>query len=325
MTTLFNRALQLDVFANNRRITIAKPGDRPGIDSLYVDFDITVSRDKEPNRAKISIRNLNDTNRNLFSAEHQGVELSAGYNGEVKLLFRGVTTNVTHNHLRTYWETVLYVGDGEKQYGTKRINKSYAKGTRIFIILRDMAKALGLPNEVIFTDFTAKLLKGRSFAGLVKDELTKLTEEYSLQWSIQQEKLEVTPKGEPIISQPRATVLSSDTGMIGSPQLVERQTKKPETKEPKKKKKKKKEEEKKERIVGVRVTSLLNPEIYPNRLIKIVPQRTQTDTLGKLMEAKVPDVSAEGIWLVDKVHFFGDNMTGPFHVEAEADILKQVL
>lgn len=328
MTTLFNRSLQLDVFANNRKITLAKPGDRPGIDSLYVEFDVQVSRDKEPNRAKISIRNLNPTNRNLFEADHQGVELSAGYGGEVKLLFRGVTTNVVHTHQRTYWETTIYAGDGEKEYGTQKFNKSYAKGTTYFVILKDMSTALGLPNEILYDDFTSKLLKGRSFSGLVKDQLTELTKDLDLQWSIQQGTLEITNKGEPVISQPFATLLSSDTGMIGSPVLIERQTKDEKTREPEKKsrkKKKKKEEEKKERIIGVRVTSLLNPDIYPNRLIKIVPQQTQTGTLGKLMESKVPDVSAEGVWLVDKAHYFGDNRTGPFHIEAEADIVKQVL
>lgn len=322
MTILFNRSLQLDIFADNRRITLAKSGDRPGIDSLFFEFDITVSRDKEPNRAKISVYNLNETNRNLFSADHQGVELSAGYNGEVNLLFRGVTTNVTHDHQRDAWRTTFYCGDGEKEYGSVRFNKTYSAGVLILVIFKDIAKAFGLPNEIIFEDPFATLLKGRSFSGLAKDALDELTKDYKLQWSIQRGTLEITPKGSPILSQPIVTLLSADTGMIGSPQLIERQTKDENTK---KERKKKKAEKEKERIIGVRVKSLLNTEIYPNRLIKILPQQTQTDTLGKLMEVKTPEITAEGIWLVDKAHFFGDNMTGPYHVEAEADITKQVI
>jgi hypothetical protein len=324
--TLFNRALQLDIFANNQRVTLVNPGSRPGIDSLFFEFDINVSRDKEPNRAQISVYNLNQTNRDLFTANHQGVELSAGYNGEVKLLFRGVTTNVIHNEERTFIKTTFFCGDGEKEYGTQKFNKSYSKGTLISLIFQDMAKALGLPNEVLIDDIAfTTLLKGRSFSGLVKDALTELTEDYGFQWSIQQGTLEITVKGEPIISQPFATVLSSDTGMIGRPKLIERQSKSEKTKEKKSEKAKEKGEEKEERIIGVSVTSLLNADIYPNRLIKIIPQQTQTETLGKLMEAKTPAITAEGVWLVDKAHFFGDNMTGPYHVEAEADITKQVL
>lgn len=318
MPSLFNRSIQLDLFADNQKITVAKPGDVPGIDQLFIEFDIDVSRNEEPNRAKISVYNLNETSRSLLSASHQGVEFFAGYGGEVQSIFRGVTTNVAHHHAKTFWKTTLYAGDGEKEYSTQKFNKAYAKGTKIFIILQDMATALGLPNEVVYTDFAASLVRGRSFAGLVKDELTKLTKSLGLQWSIQQGTLEITPKGEPIISQPFASLLSSDTGMIESPVLIERQNKDKDTK-------KKKKDEKEERIIGVRVKSLLNPEIYPNRLIKIVPQLTQTETLGKLMEAKTPAVTAEGVWLVDKAHFFGDNMVGPYHVEAEADITTQVI
>jgi hypothetical protein len=318
MTTLFNRALRLDIFADNQRVTLVEPGKRPGIDSLFFEFDVNVSRDKEPNRAQISVYNLNQTNRDLFTANHQGVELSAGYGDEIKLIFRGVTTNVLHDEQRTFIKTTFFCGDGEKQYGTQKFNKSYSKGVLIRVILQDIATALGLPNEIAFDDIAFQtLLKGRSFAGLAKDALTELTDDYNLQWSIQQETLEVTVKGQPVISQPFATVLSADTGMIGSPRLIERQSKTEKTK--------KKESDKEERIIGVAVTSLLNADIYPNRLIKIEPQQTQTGTLGKLMEVKVPNIAAEGIWLVDKAHFFGDNMTGPYHVEAEADITTQVV
>jgi hypothetical protein len=319
MPSLFNRSIQLDVFANNQKITLAKPGDKPGVDQLFIEFDVNVSRDEEPNRAKISIYNLNETSRSLLSASHQGVDLFGGYAGEVKSIFRGVTTNVAHHHARTFWKTTLYAGDGEKEYSFQKFNKAYSKGTKIFIILQDMATALGLPNEIIYTDLTASLVRGRSFAGLVKDELTKLTKSLGLQWSIQQGTLEITKRGEPVLSQPFAALLSSDTGMIESPVLIERQNKDKDTK------KKKPKDDKEERIIGVRVKSLLNPDVYPNRLIKIVPQQTQTETLGKLMEAKTPAVSAEGVWLVDKAHFYGDNMVGPFHVEAEADITTQVI
>lgn len=321
MPTLFNRSVQLDVFADNRKITIAKPGDIPGVDSLFIEFDINVARNEEPNRAKISIYNLNETSRSLLSASHQGVEFFGGYSGEVKSIFRGVTTNVAHHHAKTFWKTTLYAGDGEKEYSTKKFNKAYSAGTSMLLIIRDMAAALDLPNEIVFDSILALtvLTRGRSFAGLVKDELTKLTKSLGLQWSIQRGTLEITPRGEPVISQPFATLLSADTGMIESPLLIERQNKDKDTK------KKKPKDDKEERIVGVRVKSLLNPDVYPNRLIKIVPQLTQTETLGKLMEAKTPAVSAEGVWLVDKAHFFGDNMVGPYHVEAEADITTQVI
>jgi hypothetical protein len=97
MPLLFNRTVRLNVFAGNTQITLAKPGAQ----SFDIEFDIWASLDKEPNTAKIIIYNLSETTRNVLSGGHQGVEFFAGYGeDEPPLIFRGATTNVTHDHQR---------------------------------------------------------------------------------------------------------------------------------------------------------------------------------------------------------------------------------
>jgi hypothetical protein len=178
---------------------------------------------------------------------------------------------------------------------------------------------MGLPSEINFSNPSAVLLKSESYSDKARIVLDKLMAKIGYRWSIQQGVLEITPIDEPLQSSPEAVLLSVDTGMIGSPVLIERQdTDDDPTAKPKAK-------ERKERIIGVRVTSLMNALIKPGHLMQIEAQQTVTSTLGKLSEAKTPSVTANGVWLVDRTHYFGDNTTGPFDVEAEADVAIQQL
>jgi hypothetical protein len=317
MTIQFDRTVQLDVYADNQKLTLVKPEPGEDEDPAEMTFDVSASSDKEPNRAKIIVYNLGESTRELLSAAHQGVELYAGYDGETTLIFRGETTNVTHDHQKPLWITTIYAGDGDKEYNNSIFEKSYSAGTQVSVIISDMASEMNIPGEIIPVNPFTVLLESENYSGRTRDQLDKITAAHDLTWSIQEGILEILPKGVPSLSNPTAVLLSTDTGMIGSPMLIERQDSDENTK-------KKKGKEKEDRIIGVRVTAQLNPQIKPNRLIQIVPQLTTT-ALGKLMEVKQPNTTGEGTWLVDRVRYFGDNTIGPFDVEAEADILRQEL
>lgn len=310
MTLMYDKSILLDVFAGNQRLTLAKPQT----ETYDIDFDIMLDETDKPNRAKITVYNLNESQRNSIKADHQGIEFSAGYKDDVGMVFRGVTTNVVNRHDRLDWVTEIYSGEGEKELVNNVFQKSYTAGTQVLVILKDIIAAIGLPFEMDFSDPFIVLLRGQSFSNRVADVLTKVTKAHGLEWSIQQGVLEIKPVGSPVRSQVRAVLLSSDSGMLGSPSLIERQDESQNTK------KKKKDQ----RIVGVRVTSLMNHQIRPGRLIEILPMQT-VSTLGKLSENILPDLSAEGVWRVDRAHFFGDNQLGPFDVEAEAYVGTQTL
>ncbi len=119
---------------------------------------------------------------------------------------------------------------------------------------------------------------------------------------------------QPIASQPTAVLLSTDTGLIGSPVLVERQENKQNTKSGKK--------NKENRLIGVNFISYLNPEIRPGRLVEIRAMQT-INQLGKLQETKIPNISANGVYRVDVVRYIGANMPGSrFDCEGEADKMR---
>jgi hypothetical protein len=280
-----------------------------------MDFDILARRDSKPNQAKIVVYQLSETTRNLLSADHQGVEFLAGYGGDPTLIFRGTTTNVLHQRPApgTEWITEIYAGEGEKEMKGTIFNRSYEAGTEIRRVIEDVSRSMGLPVEIDFFAVSNVAQESLTLSGLAKDVLDQLTADYSLRWSIQQGQLEVTDLLSPISSQPTAVVLSSDTGMIESPILTERQ---PVTKKGQKKKKGKPIE----MIPGVKVTSLMNTEIRPNRLIEIRARQTVNNQLGKLSEQRRVAKSANGFYICDKVRYSGNNYGGPFQVEVEADL-----
>jgi hypothetical protein len=302
---LFDPTVELHFFANNilHKIT-----------GLQMDFDIVSSNDDKPNQAKIVVYQLAEKTRNMFTEQHQGIEFHAGYSGKPKLIFRGVTTNVLHVNNDTDWQTIIYAGDGQKEYTSNHFNKSYSKGTPIIKILADLALALGIPFESNYTGSDV-LLRGETYSGLVKDVLQEITDDYFLRWAILNGQLEITEPGQPTLSRVAVKVLNADTGLIGSPIVTERTA----TTKKKRKGKKKKAEE---RIIGIQATALMIPEIKPNSIVAIQSIQLISSGLGKLMEVKIPKITAIGVYLVDRVRYIGNNYGGRFDVELEADLTQ---
>ncbi len=308
MGLLFNPKVELRVYVGTDLYTIK---------GLYMDFDILARRDSKPNTAKITVQNLSETTRNLMSADHQGIEFFAGYGDEDPvLIFRGSTVNVFHQKPSpgTTWYTEIYALEGEKELKSAIFNRSYEAGTEVRQVIEDVSKSMGIPTEIDFFEVSDVLSESLTLSGLAKDVLDMLTGDYDLRWSIQQGILEITPFLSSVSSQPTAVVLTSDTGMIESPILTERQ---PIGKKGRAKKKKKGQKE--EMVPGVRVLSLLNADIRPNRIIEIRARQTVNNQLGKLSEQKRPVKSADGFYICDKVRYYGDNHGGPFLAEMEAD------
>jgi len=167
---------------------------------------------------------------------------------------------------------------------------------------------MGLPIEIDFFQLSDRLPKGRSFHCLAKEALDQLAKDYNFNWTVLYQKLEITDKFFGIKSEPTAVLVSANTGMIGSPVIVELQE------EDKKEKKNKKEEKR----YGVKVSSLLNPEVRPGRLIRIEATLAIQSDLGKLEEVRLPNLTANGIYLVDTVRFAGSNYGADFLAEIEA-------
>lgn len=312
MTSLFNGKVKLSFYTSVKRYDIESA---VGAD---MEFDIVTNLNKQPNQAVIRVHNLAQSTQKLFNADHQGIEFFASRNAfdPVKMIFRGETTNVLNEGIIPGAVTTIYAGDGDKVFSSVPFNKAYSGGTLYLTIIRDIATVMSLPTEIDFYDVSAKTLKGVTYSGLCKDVLDEITKYLGLKWSIQQGILEIINLVQPIASQPTAILLSTDTGLIGSPVLVERQEDKQNTKSGKK--------NKENRLIGVNAVSYLNPEIRPGRLVEIRAMQT-INQLGKLQEARTPNISANGIYRADVVRYIGGTLPGNrYDAELEADKMRLV-
>ena len=281
---LYNRNVEVNVTAGYLKHKFT---------DLHVEFEVLMNRNSKPNQAKISIYNLAKKTRGLFSEQHQSVEFKASY-GDVDpiLLFWGSTTNVVHSHPGVDWKTTIYAGDGQKEFTSTTFSKTYSAGTLLMQVLRDLTDAMGLQANIdLVTNglVTKKSFKSFTCEGLAKTCLDQTCEANSLSWSIQNGMIEIQSVDDPPLGGALAVILSTDTGMIGSPKIT---------------------------ADGVQVTSLLNPAIRPSRFIQIKAMQT-VNQFGKLMEVKTPDTSANGTYMTDRSMFIGDNFGGRFDVEAE--------
>jgi len=291
MGVLFDRRCELHVFTTGQK-TIIK--------DLDMEFDILATSDSKPNTATITVFNLNETNRSLFSEDTLGVEYYAGYGDDIGIIFQGSwdPENSVVHHVKegVDWVTTFQTGDGFKEFMNSFFDKTYSAGTPVKTILSDVAAVLGLP---VFLDFDdgIQMIHGGWYSGKAKDVLDDVVADYGLSWSIQWGTVEVVAKGSPPSNDSQAILLTPSTGLVGRPTITEK---------------------------GVECQTLMIYTIRPTRLIKIegVIPDTPVGDLLKLKKEKPqgdPAQDPTGVYIVDRVRYGGDNMGGGFGCTIESD------
>lgn len=202
------------------RIVELKIGDT-NISGLDIAFEIEKDICLEPNSCQIEIYNLSAQNREILSRSQQvPVVLKAGYKNHTGILFYGDMTSCVHQKETTSCKTILNSGDGVKSLQTARIKKSFAKGTPVKTIIEELVKQLKLPAGNIseqLTTLTQKLPRGCSIAGPVAQQLQQFLQTYDLQFSIQNNQVQITHSVKPPKGQ--AINLSAESGLIATPEV----------------------------------------------------------------------------------------------------------
>lgn len=220
------------------------------VKDLRCAFNVTKTNTPTPNKAEIKVTNLSE--EAIASLEQQvtlPVQLDAGYQDGHQTLFLGdLRASDTVYETDGSWTTTIKSGDGEKALRSKRADASIPKGTTPDAVFRLVASSVGvLPGNL---DTAVSLIKARfgaanpfpfgtTVTGNAARELTSLCRTFDLEWSVQNGALQFVERGKALTGQ--AVLLSAATGMVGSPSVDSK---------------------------GVLlVSSLLNPEIFPGRLL----------------------------------------------------------
>lgn len=228
------------------------------IRDLRISFSVEASIKPQPNKATIQVYNLNpDHQSQIEQLGSVPVRLDVGYLGGTQTIFLGDLRTCPTVKDGPDLITVVESGDGEKAVQTSRVSVSVAKGTNTDKVLKDVALAIGVdPGNLedaarkIRTAFPGSggiFPAGTVLTGSAAREMSSICKSLNLEWSIQKGKLLILERGKALEAE--AVSLSKYSGMIGAPTVDNK---------------------------GIlSVSSLMNPEIFPGRLLVLDGDRLQ--------------------------------------------------
>lgn len=260
---LYNRAYQLTVGPKN--------GTGLQIRRLRCSFFVEKTLEKTPNSARIQVYNLSSDSRSFIESKNNFVILEAGYGrwvtqpitrqetfeGVLKTIFLGDLAKVRTERNGPDIITTLQCGDGENAYAVANINASLTPGVKVGQVLTTILNTMGLnKGEILGLNEQDVYRQGVTLSGPARDQLDLITRKQGVEWSIQDDKLQILPPS--IGSQQEVVLLNSTSGLIGTPfkdKIVNQNILK------------KKDGE--NATSGIECTSLLNAEIRPGRFVRV--------------------------------------------------------
>lgn len=259
-----------------------------GISELHIQFSVEKADVSSPNTAKISLWNLSPAHKAALEEKDCIVTLNAGYEGSVPMVLTGTVTNVVTEDDGADQKTTIDVLDGRKELRDSYVTFEYLQTTDSKLILQDAAGQMGLP--ITFSQGASfKPLESYSYVGLAKNVMDKVCASNGLTWTIQNGVIQVTKANEPIST--IAHLISSKTGLIGSPKKLTQSEKNSGNAE--------ENSAKNKAQAGWEIRYLLNAAIGVNDLVQL--------------ESK----TANGIFRVESVKLEGDNMAGDWMCTAK--------
>lgn len=267
---------------------VVNPSSTVETHELRVAFTASRGISGSPNTFEVKIWNLNQGNRNSIGKELKDVQIEAGYvppegGGNLGIISKGQIRDVQHDRDGPDIITTISCGDGDKAFRKATISKTIPKGTKVSEVVEELYKELekqGIDRgEWKFPEDDRELKRPYSMCGGCTRELDTLGRGNKFYWSIQNGAMEVIPSDGHLSGQ---VLISAQNGMIGSPTITDN---------------------------GIKVKTLLNPEIRPNRTIKV--------------ESEVLEMNAEdGIYRVSQVDFSGDNREGDFTADIHGEAIS---
>lgn len=226
MARLFNREVSIQVGTVLIRSRVDAQSQVQPL--LSVSFRVERSRLKEPNKAEVTLRNLNEQNRAAVQSKRVAVVIEAGHVDNTFQLFSGELEFGSNRLDGTDWLTHLQAGDGTTAFKSSRINTSI-KGPapltsvveRLSSALKDAGLGLGnLPEKTSSSRGSLiEFAKGIVLSGKTEKVFSEVMKAMGFSWSIQDGKIQVLEPNETIGD--TVAFLSPSTGLIGSPDAGE--------------------------------------------------------------------------------------------------------
>lgn len=196
--------------------------------TLRVVFDIKKSLKPEPNKASVAIYNLSDDNRSAIQEAGAQCILEAGYTDFKQQIFKGDLSFVTNSKQGADWITTFQSGDGQRAYRSSRINESFPPGAKLEQVMSRIAECMKVDignakekfKEEGFRKGITEFARGVALNGRCSDELRKMTNTAGLEFSIQDNEIQILKPND--VTREQVIVLNAGTGLDGRPELGEK-------------------------------------------------------------------------------------------------------
>lgn len=292
------------------RLLVGKKGQKQGLEitELRIQFDIQKTAKKNPNKNSIKIYNLQRSTREELEKPDTRCVLYAGYAEEQGplLIFNGNVTFAWTQFEPPDVITELEIGDGQKEIRDTTISVGYGKGIKSKQILEDVSKKMDMPLMIPSNVPERVWNNGLSFYGPAHSLLDKVTKGTGLEWSVQNNNLQVIESG--MVTTRTGLLISMDSGMIKAPEREREDSTK--TGKTKAKKDKAHDHDVTKQIDGWKVDCLLMPTLNPGDRVKL--ESRSVNGVFRIQELKHSGDSHDGDWqtelkLVDPKKPIADN------------------
>lgn len=292
---------------------------------VQFDVDLYVDNRTNTNKGNVSIFNLKDETLKLIDTRFGTLTLDAGYEGNLKTLISADVINIKTTKQGGDKVTVFELVPGFTNTGIKKIGETFPESISLKAVIDSVARSLSLavPPSSSGEWTKIKCIYGYTAMGTGKQVLDDLAKTYAIEWNIQDGKLVVTDRYATNDKAERAFILSKDSGLIDIPFMDSEEISKAvgqavdkedelfvSQKQLKPKKDGTPRLSKKAKFVrwGVRAKALLNPEIRPNSLFKVVTE----------------DQAFNSHYRVRSVSFKGDTRGTDWYMELYGDSVDAV-
>lgn len=230
-----------ELFGRQARVVFGPIGENgKKVTDLRMRFKVEKTSASSPNKATIDVFNMSQDSRTLSERAGNIITLDAGYQEQLEQVFIGDVARASTKEEGSDFITTFECGDGESAYQNKTTDISFSAGANLPDVLTTLTRNFGLsqgeqsgiPNKSFLNGFVA--------SGPIRSILDGLMDGNDLEWSIQDNQLQIIKKKS--TTQEEAIVLKSDSGLIGSPVKKDK---------------------------GIEVKSLLQPKFKPGRAVVI--------------------------------------------------------
>lgn len=245
--------------------------ENSAIDLSALRFRFAVRRgdNQTPNTADIRIYNVAENTAQAIEKEFTRVVLQCGYEGNFGIIFDGQIKQVRRGRESTTDTFVdITAADGDSAYNFAITAVTLAAGStpedHLSELLKDMA-VYGIGKGYVPDLPGNPLPRGKVMFGMTRDELRKVAENASTNWSIQDGKFTMVPLTGYIPGE--APVITAQTGLIGLPEQTQN---------------------------GIKLKTLLNPNLKIGQAIKLDNSSIQRFRYNPSLIQEANNLKAEG-------------------------------